>query len=411
MESAVQDKSLFLKSIINMKKVYLLTVVLLCLFYSCSKEEIGQYPVDGVAPGEIKTPEVRNIPGGAIISYIIPDDEDLLYVKVIYKLDNGTTMEQKASSYERSVKVEGLGRSREQTVQLIAYDRSNNSSNPVTVSIHPEDAAIYSILESIDTQADFGGIYLDWENPTEAEVVLMVFTENLDKRLVTAQNFYTRAQVGKGNVRGYPSQPTVFAVALRDRWGNLTDTVRVTYTPMPEVQLDRLKFRRWNPADNSIPYTDLVSQGWIIENMWDNNIGAKGFSFPLTTTLPANLTFDLGQTAKLSRFKLHHRADASQLYTGGNFKKFRVYGSATPGVSADFDTWTKIGEYQSIKPSGLPMGQISAEDLQYASTDGEDFNVDINAPPIRYLRFVVDETWGGNTAAQVMELKFFGEIK
>jgi len=57
------------------------------------------------------------------------------------------------------------------------------------------------------------------------------------------------------------------------------------------------------------------------------------------------------------------------------------------------------------------MGQTTAEDLQYASTDGEDFSVEFSAPPVRYLRFVVEETWGGSTAAQAIELKFFGEIK
>lgn len=395
----------------DMKKYYFLFTVFLGILFSCSKDERGQYPLDNTAPGEIKSPVVENIPGGAIISYVIPDDEDLLYVKAIYKLSNGTVMEQKASSYENKLKIEGMGRSGEQVIQLIAYDRSKNQSSAVEVMIHPLDAPIYDILNSISVRDDFGGINLTWENATEAEVVLMVFKTNQGNILTSAETFYTKAKLGKGNLRGYPSEETIFAIALRDRWGNTTDTVRGTYFPKPEVQLDRLQFRRWNPAGNTIPYMDLASQGWIIEKLWDNTTANPGYSFPLTATLPGSFTFDMGQTAKLSRFKLFHRNSEAQLYTGGNIKKFQVWGSEHPNVTADFNTWVKVGDYTSFKPSGLPLGQSTAEDVAYAAVAGEDFNVDIDVPNVRYLRFVIEETWGGNVSAQIMELKFFGEIK
>lgn len=394
-----------------MKKYYFLFSLILSLLYSCSKEERGQYAMDGIAPGPIKSPSVENIAGGAIISYNIPNDEDLLYVKAIYKLDDGTVMEQKASSYENTLKVVGMGRSKEQVIQLIAYDRSKNQSKPVDVTIRPLDAPIYEILHSIEIRDDFGGINLVWENPGEAEVVLMVLTPNNENKLVNAETFYTKAKIGQGNLRGYPSVETEFAIALRDRWGNKTDTIKGTYYPLPEVELDRLLFRRWNPAGNSIPYMDLASQGWTIERLWNNTTADPGYSFPLTATLPASFTFDLGQTAKFSRFKLYHRSSASQLYSGGNIKKFQVWGSNHPNVTADFDTWVKVGDYTSFKPSGLPLGQSTAEDMTFAAVSGEDFNVDFEVPPVRYLRFVIEDTWGGNVAAQIMELKFFGEIK
>jgi len=394
-----------------MKKYYLLSALFLGFLYSCSKDERGQYPLDGIAPGEIKSPTVENIAGGSIISYTIPNDEDLLYVKAIYKLDDGTVMEQKASAYENTLKVVGTGKSREQVVQLIAYDRSKNQSKSVEVTIHPLDAPIYDILRSVKVRNDFGGINLGWENPGEAEVVLMVLTPNTENKYVNAETFYTKAKAGQGNLRGYPSIETEFAIALRDRWGNKTDTIKGTYHPMPEVELNRSLFRRWNPAGNSIPYIDLASQGWTIEKLWNNTTADPGYSFPLTASLPASFTLDLGQTAKFSRFKLFHRSSVNQLYSGGNIKKFQVWGSTHPNVTADFATWVKIGDYTSFKPSGLPLGQTTAEDLAFAAVTGEDFNVDFDVPPVRYLRFVIEETWGGNVAAQIMELKFFGEIK
>jgi len=391
-----------------MKKYYILFTLILPLLISCSKEERGQYSLDDIPPGEVRSPTVKNVSGGAIISYNIPEDEDLLYVKAIYTLDNGTVMEQKASAYENTLKVEGMGRSRQQTVQLIAYDRSKNESKPVTVNIHPLDAPIYDILNSVQVKDDFGGVNIAWKNPSEAEVVLMILTPDNLNNYISAETFYTKAKIGKGNLRGYPAEETIFAVALRDRWGNYTDTLSGTYFPKPEEQLDRLLFRRWNPT--GIPYMDLANQGWIIEKLWDNTTNNPGFSLPLTASLPASFTFDLGQTAKLSRFKLFHRG-ADQLYSGGNLKKFQVWGSAHPNVNEDFNTWVKIGDYDSFKPSGLPTGQTSAEDIAFAAVAGEDFNVAFEVPKIRYLRFVVQETWGGNVSAQVMEMRFFGEIQ
>lgn len=392
-----------------MKKIYIILALLTGVFYGCSEEEKGQYPVDDTAPGTIKSPEVQNLPGAAIITYTVPNDEDLLYVKVVYTLDNGTQMEQKASVYENFIKLEGMGRSREQTVQLIAYDRSRNASPPVPVTIHPQDAPIYKILESAKVQASFGGVYLEWNNPLQAEVVISVLTPNAKNKLVIAENFYTKAKSGKGSVKGFPAVETVFAITLRDRWGNLTDTIRGSFLPKPESELDRTKFSRWAPPGNSIPY--LFLSGWGMENLWNGNIGGNGYSFPLTAVLPASFTFDMGQTAKLIRFKLHHRSDLNTLYAYGNYKKFQVWGSNHPNVNADFSTWVKIGEYKSVKPSGLPVGQTTEEDFQYAAVAGEEFMVDFAVPPVRYIRFVVEETWGGSVAAQAMELKFFGEIK
>lgn len=388
-------------------KRYCFILTLVLGFLACGKDERGQYALNNIPPGAITSPQVQNIAGGAIISYTIPNDEDLLYVKAVYTLNNGTVMEQKASVYESSLKVTGMGRSREQTVQLIACDRSKNESAPVEVKIHPMDAPIYSIMESVKIRNDFGGILLNWENPDEAEVVLTVLTPNELNKLTAIENFYTKAKTGKGNLRGYPPVERVFGIVLRDRWGNHTDTLTGTYLPILEERLDKKKFAKWNPP--GIPYQELG--GWPISRMWDNLLGNPGFSWPLTATLPGSFTVDLGQTAKLSRFKVFQRATTEQLYTGGNVKKFQVWGSSHPNVNDDFATWVKLGDYHSYKPSGLPLGQYSAEDMAYAGVAGEDYNVGLDAPPVRYLRFVIEETWGGSRAMQIMELDFFGDIQ
>ena len=177
-----------------------------------------------------------------------------------------------------------------------------------------------------------------------------------------------------------------------------------------EEQLDRLFFTRWN--EGGIPYQALG--GWEIESMWDGNLGEvnPGFSSPNNTLLPWSFTFDMGQMAKIKRIKIYPRLTASQEYVQSHPKKIQIYGSPTEDVTADFATWVYLGEFNSVKPSGLPAGQVTPEDTEYARA-GEQFDATENTDVgVRYMRFHVEETWVmPNITIQIMELEIFGAIQ
>lgn len=87
-------------------------------------------------------------------------------------------------------------------------------------------------------------------------------------------------------------------------------------------------------------------------------------------------------------------------------KKFQLWGSDSPSVSADFSKWSKLGDFEITKPSGLPAGENSPEDIAIAA-EGHEFYVDPTQQPVRYIRVVVESAWSGATIA-VAEMKFFG---
>ncbi|MGK0254276.1 MAG: hypothetical protein ACI9OE_001775, partial [Mariniflexile sp.] len=65
---------------------------------------------------------------------------------------------------------------------------------------------------------------------------------------------------------------------------------------------------------------------------------------------------------------------------------------------------------QSFKPSGLPIGQTTAEDYEFQNK-GEDFDFDVdNLVEIKYIRIEVLENWGGINGTVIGELSFWGEI-
>jgi hypothetical protein len=391
-----------------MKKIiyYLMT---LAAFVACKEEERGQYAVDKVPPGQVTDVHAENLPGGALISYTVPKDNDLLYVKVVYTLSDGTKAEQKSSAYTPQVKVEGLGYGHPQTVQLICGDRSGNESVPLDVAIEPLDSPIYDILKSVEMKEDFGGIKVTWDNPLTDNIVLtMSVLDTLSEQFIEFQNVYTNLPAGKYNLRGFPARERVFAVSVRDRWNNRTDVVSGAYTPRFEQQFDPKKFGKWNPP--GIPYYQLDAS-WSIDKLWDGKLADPGFSLPQTVNLPVSITFDMGQTGVLNRIKVYQRTSSSQLYAGYNVRMFQLYGSPTSNVNADFTSWFYMGEFESQKPSGLPLGQISQEDIDYA-TAGEDYQVEINNDvPVRYIRVHILETWsGGISVGQFYELEFFGQL-
>ncbi|MEC3878586.1 DUF5000 domain-containing lipoprotein [Parapedobacter sp. 10938] len=389
-------------------KKNILYLILPLLIWGCGEDYIGQYGLDDVPPGPVSGASVENIPGGSVISYTIPDDKDFSYVKAVYTI-NGQTKEQKSSVFNRKIALDGFGRSQAQQIELIAYDKSENASTPVKVDIHPLDAPVFGLVEDVTVIDDFGGIHIEWQNPHESEVVLTVLTTTDEfgvEEWSEADRFYSGALEGSANVRGFSPDERIFGLYFRDRWDNLSDTLYVNATPLFEEQLDKSKFTRWNPT--GIPYNAYQAGEWAIENLWNGTIapGSGGYA-----SYTHDQTFNMGQLAKLSRFKINNRLEPNLLYNFAHPKKFQLWGSASPNVNENFDTWILLGEFDSFKPSGLPLGELNDDDRNYGHYNGEEWNFPPGLPPVQYIRWYVIDTWGGSQNTQVMEMTFWGEVQ
>jgi len=398
-----KSKTFTAMSIVNM-------LVFMWLTTACGDLERGQYAVDNVPPGQVSNVEVENVPGGAVITYRLPADDDLLYVKVVYAMPDGTRAERKSSTSK--IIIEGMGLSKKQTVQLISGDQSGNESAPVSVVIEPLDAPIYEILQSMQMVEDFGGVRFTWDNPLRANIVLTFYVLNEKGRYDELGNVYSTQAAGKYNIRGYPSEEYTFAVAVRDRWNNRTGMTGGAFVPLFEEQLDRTKFRRWNPL--GIPYMELNST-WSIEKLWDGNYSVDpGYSTPVVI-FPISITFDMGQTARLNRIKVYQRTQGlppEQMYFNyANVKQFRLYGSPTPDVTESIRDWIFLGDFTSVKPSGLPLGQLTEEDMAYVEA-GEEYIIEDNSDvPVQYIRIYIISNHGNHTNAQLYEIEFFGLVQ
>jgi hypothetical protein len=164
------------------------------------------------------------------------------------------------------------------------------------------------------------------------------------------------------------------------------------------IAIDKTKFKEFNLPNDAGP-----DWGWIITNLWDNNFGEPGYHTP-GRDLPLSFTLDMGENYELSRLKVWQRL--SGLYNYGNPKRFEVWGSNNPSSDGNWGSWTKLAEFITRKPSGLPVGSVNEEDRKVAE-QGDDYTFPNEIQSCRYLRFRILETWGGTNYVHILEITPF----
>src|SRR5690606_24162556 len=103
-------------------------------------------------------------PGGARVTYSIPDDQTILYVKAVFESHMGQEREVKSSVYKNYIDLDGFGDTNEYTVKLFAVNRSEIQSEPIECKVQPLTPPIYDVFESLEASEDFGGVNTKFTN-------------------------------------------------------------------------------------------------------------------------------------------------------------------------------------------------------------------------------------------------------
>ncbi|WP_460761801.1 DUF5000 domain-containing lipoprotein [Niabella terrae] len=396
-----------------MKKICNLILFTALLSLGACKEDLGwREPIgeDQSLPLPVSDPVVTNLNGKAQISYTLPKDPNLLYVAARYIMSNGQQAEVKSAYYSNQLEVDGFSDTDEYAVQLYTVSRAGLESSPVTVKVQPLEAPIWQVLRTVKMVNAFGGYNLTAENPTKSDVAILILRKNEFNEWAIDNNksIYTNLDSVLSKIRALDTSEHVFPVVVRDRWGNTTDTVFNKVTPMYEAEFSKSLFRAFVlPGD-----APQVTNGARLEYAWDNRLGWPYTSFTLQTTGgtgPHTISFDIGVTAKLSRVWIRPYPEGSRYYFLTTMKRFEIWGSANPSLTGAFDdSWTLLGSYVVEKPSGLAYGTDNTLD-QEAAAAGFNWDIDLNAPPVRYLRIRCLENFAGGTAQSINELSVFGD--
>jgi hypothetical protein len=388
----------------------ILTYSCLLLATACTDERLIS-PLNGNdnAPGPVSVTKVESLAGGAKITYDLPDSEDLLYVKAVFKIRDGLAREVKSSYYVNNLTVEGFPDSNDYQVTLYAVSRGEKISEPVTVSVSPLMPPVQEVFQTLVVKETYGGLSLSFQNSGEAAVAITVLTPNELDEMRPVETFYSKSKAATFYSRGFEPVTKRFGIYVKDRWGNVSDTIITELTPIYEELLDKKKFIALKTlgGDNTTPH---LSQ-WGMERMWDAGWNNRDdiFQTVVGSGIPSSFTINLGVKAHLSRYKLYHRANEN-IYAGAAVKLWEIWGSNEPDRDGGWVNWTKIMDCTSFKPSDAALGTYTNEDVQYGIINGEDFNFPEGTPAYQYLRFKITQTWGRTDYLHISELTFWGQV-
>lgn len=165
-----------------------------------------------------------------------------------------------------------------------------------------------------------------------------------------------------------------------------------------------------DPGDFSSSRVPFLWNG----NMEGTTAGSGGWYRTATDSgVPNQVTIDMGVVAKLTRFKFWQRgtiAEHGLLYANASPKKIELWGTDDPDSDGSYDNWAKLADYEVVRPSGLPPGQVVTTEDIAAALEGHEFAIPLDAPVVRYLRIRVMETFGNEPHFFLSNIGVFGQV-
>jgi hypothetical protein len=392
--------------------IYFITTALFAVcWYGCTKEgRIDHLDSKAPAPAQISNVKINEVPGGAVLTYTIPKDPNLSYVKAVYEIQPGVVREAKASYYTDTLRLVGFGDTLSHEVQLFSVGKNEKESASISVKVKPLSPPVRTVFKTLKLTATFGGVNVSFVNDSRANLAIVVIVDTTGLGTwAPVTTFYTGAPEGSFSARGYDTTKRTFAVYIRDRWDNKSDTLAESLTPLFEQFIDPDTFKALELPNDTWQGAEAI---YSVENLWDGIYHQSyhgSFASTNSSTLPQWFTIDLGKKVILSRFK-EFQMDNFYIYQGAAVESFEIWGSNNPDKDGGWNNWIKLGAFHSFKPSGLPLGQVSADDINYAAVNGEDFEFTDPVPAVRYIRFKTLQTYSSSGQIFICELKFWGQI-
>ena len=372
----------------QIKKIIFL-IFLITLTFSCSKNE----DVDSTPPGILSNISVVPTNGGGIISYSLPSDNDISYVRAEYTNSQGEEVFRVSSRYNTSVEINGLNQTTPIKVRLYVVDENENISDEVEVEFTPLESFIYLVQQSIEISPDLGGVKITWENIATKTVFVYVHILNGSDetiRILSSDNAEESLFI-----RGLDAVEMTFSTKVEDFDGNITDLQVVgNFTPLFEEKIEKNTWtlitsqsingnayegRTVNFWDDIVDTVETDSDNSYFIATRENNGGSLNF--------PLDIVIDLNKNVKIKRFKVWQRA---YWYQGGgvtyhyqeeNIKSFNLY------ASNDAQSWDLLGQFDIGDPRDS-AGNIPASAFQEA-IDGHDFTLANTSEQFRYLKFSI----------------------
>ena len=390
-------------------KILYILIVPFIVLYGCNNDESQ----DSNPPGVLTIQNISPTNGGGIISYTLPEDSDILFVRAEYTNSLGVDVYRVSSSHNDSIEIDGLNQNTPVQVRLFVVDQSENMSEPVEIEFTPLPSFIFLVQQSISISPDLGGVKLEWENIAEKTVYVhlhIVNGDSEDVRILSSNNVNESIFV-----RGLESIEMTFLTKVEDFDGNITELEeKGTITPLFEEMIDKSTWTLMSQLSvNGNAWEGQTTAFWddIVDTaetnsdnsyfiIWRDQNGG-------TLNWPLDIVINLNKNVLIHRFKVWQRAfwyngptGVPYYYQEENMRSFNLY------ASNNAIDWILLGEFDIGDPSdengNIPQNYIDA------AANGHDFDLDAVSEPFRYLKFSITSNFGSDTYVHGSEISLWG---
>ena len=394
-----------------MKIIKILAIILISFttLIGCKDDENQ----DSIPPGSLTIENITPTNGGGIISYVLPEDSDILFVRAEYTNSLGVDVYRVSSSHNNSIEIDGLNQNTPLQVRLFVVDENENMSQSVEVEFTPLPSFIFLVQESISITPDLGGVKLEWDNIAEKTVYVHLHIMNGDDEEIRILSSNSASE--SVFVRGLESVEMTFLTKVEDFDGNITDLEeKATLTPLFEEMIDK---STWSLV-SSLSVDGNQWEGQTIA-FWDDVVdtaetNSDNSYFIIwrdanggTLDWPLDIVINLNKNVRVHRFKVWQRAfwyggptGAPYYYQEENIRSFDLYASNN---SVD---WTLLGQFDIGDPSD-ENGNIP-QDFIDAAAEGHDFDLEGVSEKFRYLKFSITSNYGSDTYVHGSEITLWG---
>ena len=368
---------------------------------------------DATPPGSLSIENIVPTNGGGIISYSLPSDSDILFVRAEYTNSLGVDVYRVSSSHNNSIEIDGLNQNTPLLVRLFVVDENENMSQPIEVEFTPLPSFIFLVQESISITPDLGGVKIEWDNIAEKTVYVHLHITNgsdEDIRILSSNSLAESIFV-----RGLESVEMTFLTKVEDFDGNITDLQeKAILTPLFEEMIDKSTWTLMSQLSvNGNAWEGETTAFWddVIDTaetnsdnsyfiIWRDQNGG-------TLNWPLDIVISLNKYIRIHRFKVWQRAfwyggptGIPYYYQEENMRSFSLYASSN---SVD---WTLLGEYDIGDPSD-ENGNIP-QDFMDVAANGHDFDLEGVSEKFRYLKFSITSNYGSDTYVHGSEITLWG---
>lgn len=158
-------------------KILFPIIAAVMFFTSCSDNNDGGVKIDPPVNGFTFKPA----PGGAIMHYVLPDNDQITGLQVSYIGEDGKGKLFTGSATSDSLQLVGFNHAQEKVTGYVSYImRDQSKSEPIEVEFNTLDSAPVEFLNSVKVASNWNGFSISFDNDAETRGIVHVFYLGVD---------------------------------------------------------------------------------------------------------------------------------------------------------------------------------------------------------------------------------------